>query len=156
MARNRQALVSDLGNAIQAYQRSNAEFDDEVGRLLEVNPADLRCLDWLSGGRMSAGELSRATGLSSAATTSMIDRLERKGFVRRVRGEEDRRQVLVEMTEDGNDRVWRLYGPLVEEGAKLFERFTREQLATMIDLVQAMQELADRHSRELRNVDSET
>jgi DNA-binding MarR family transcriptional regulator len=155
LARNRQALVSDLGNAIQAYQRSNAEFDDEVGRLLEVNPADLRCLDWLSGGRMSAGELSRATGLSSAATTSMIDRLERKGFVRRVRGEEDRRQVLVEMTEDGNDRVWRLYGPLVEEGAKLFDRFTREELATMLDLVQAMQELADRSSGQLRNVDYE-
>ena len=136
MTRTRQALVVELGAAMQAYQRSNAEFDDEVGRALDVNPTDLRCLDWLSEGRLSAGELSRATGLSSAATTAMIDRLERKGFVRRVREAEDRRQVLVEMTDDGSARVWRLYGPLVEEGARLFERFTRAELGSMLDLVE--------------------
>ena len=149
MARPRQALVAELGTAMQAYQRSNAEFDDEVGRLLDVNPTDMRCLDWLIGGRLSAGELSRATGLSSAATTSMIDRLERKGFVRRVRETDDRRQVLVEMTEDGSARVWRLYGPLVEEGASLFERFTRAELETMLDLVKKMQLLAVKHREAL-------
>jgi DNA-binding MarR family transcriptional regulator len=105
---------------------------------------------------MSAGELSRATGLSSAATTSMIDRLERRGFVRRVRGEEDRRKVLVEMTEDGNDRVWHLYGPLVEEGAKLFERFTRDELEKLLDLTRGMQRLAERHRDRLRGDDSPT
>jgi DNA-binding MarR family transcriptional regulator len=137
---------------MQAYQRSNAELDDEVGRLLDVNPTDLRCLDWLTGGRMSAGELSRATGLSSAATTSMIDRLERKGFVRRVREADDRRQVLVEMTEDGSARVWRLYGPLVEEGASLFERFTRAELENMLALVKKMQVLVVEHRDVLRGI----
>jgi len=146
----RQALIGELGTAMQAYQRSNAAFDDEVGRLLSANPADLRCLDWLSEGRMSAGELSRATGLSSAATTSMIDRLERKGFVRRVRSEADRRQVLVEMTEEGNERVWQLYGPLVTEGAGLFTEFSADELANMVELVKAMRELADQHRDLLR------
>jgi DNA-binding MarR family transcriptional regulator len=152
MVRTRQAVIAELGIAMQSYQRSNAEFDDEVGRLLDVNPTDLRCLDWLIGGRMSAGELSRATGLSSAATTSMIDRLERKGFVRRTREADDRRQVLVEMTEEGGARVWRLYGPLVEEGAKLFERFTRAELETMLDLIKKMQTLADGHREALRDI----
>jgi DNA-binding MarR family transcriptional regulator len=152
MTPTRQALVAELGAAMQAYQRSNAELDDEVGRLLDVNPADLRCLDWLTEGRMSAGELSRATGLSSAATTSMIDRLERKGFVRRVREADDRRQVLVEMTEDGSARVWRLYGPLVEEGARLLERFTRSELENMLDLVKKMQVLAVDHRDALRGI----
>lgn len=135
---------------MQAYQRSNAEFDDEVGRLLTLNPADLRCLDWLSERRMSAGDLSRATGLSTAATTSMIDRLERKGFVRRVRGEADRRQVMVEMTEEGKERVWLLYGPLVTEGAGLFTRFSADELANMVELVKAMRGLAEQHRDLLR------
>ena len=152
MTRNRQAIIAELGTAMQAYQRSNAEFDDEVGRLLDLNPTDLRCLDWLVGGRMTAGELSRATGLSSPATTSMIDRLERKGFVRRVRLADDRRQVLVELTEDGTARVRRLYGPLVEEGARLFERFTRAELETMLDLVKRMQALAVEHRDALRGL----
>lgn len=152
MARTRQAVIAELGIAMQAYQRSNAEFDDEVGRLLDLNPTDLRCLDWLTGGRMSAGELSRATGLSSAATTSMIDRLERKGFVRRKREGDDRRQVLVEMTDKGSARLWRLYGPLVEEGARLFERFTRAELETMLDLIKKMETLAVEHRESLRDI----
>ena len=152
MTRTRQTLIAELGIAMQSYQRSNAEFDDEVGRLLDLNPTDLRCLDWLTGGRMSAGELSRATGLSSAATTSMIDRLERKGFVRRTREADDRRQVLVEMTEDGSVRLGRLYGPLVEEGARLFERFTRAELETMLDLLKKMQTLTVEHRGALREI----
>lgn len=152
MTQTRQDLVAELGTAMQAYQRSNAEFDDEVGRLLDVNPTDMRCLDWLISGRMSAGQLSRATGLSSAATTSMIDRLERKGFVRRVRETDDRRQVLVEMTGDGSARVWRLYGPLVEEGATLFERFTRAELETLLDLMEKMRVLAVKHRDALRGI----
>ena len=32
---------------------------------------------------MTAGELAESTGLSSAATTTLLDRLEQKGFVRR-------------------------------------------------------------------------
>ena len=60
---------------------------------------------------MSASRLAEATGLSAAATTSMIDRLERKGFVRRRKHETDRRQVLVEMTEDGQARTWAIVRP---------------------------------------------
>lgn len=152
MAHTRQAVIAELGFAMQSYQRSNAELDDEVGRLLDLNPTDLRCLDWLTGGRMSAGELSRATGLSSAATTSMIDRLEHKGFVRRIREADDRRQVLVEMTNDGSARLGRLYGPLVEEGARLFEGFTRAELKTMLDLIKKMQTLVVEHRNALRDI----
>jgi DNA-binding MarR family transcriptional regulator len=146
----RQALIAELGTAMQAYQRSNAAFDDEVGKLLGLNPTDLRCLDWLSGGRMSAGDLSSAIGLSPAATTALIDRLERRGFVRRVRGDTDRRQVLVEMTEEGARQSWDLYGPLVDEGAGLFKRFNTDQLATMIGLLEALRDLVDEHCARLR------
>jgi DNA-binding MarR family transcriptional regulator len=110
MARTRQAIIDQLGQALQAYQRSTQAFDDEVGRVLDLNPVDLRCLDWLTEGPMPASRLAEATGLSSAATTSMIDRLERKGFVRRVRHDADRRQVLVELSEAGQARTWAIYG----------------------------------------------
>src|SRR5687767_13122926 len=83
--KQRQALILEAGNAMQAYQRSTQAFDDAVGRAIGLNPTDLRCLDWLVDGPKAAGELSEGTGLSSAATTSLIDRLEHKGFVRRVR-----------------------------------------------------------------------
>ena len=150
MVTSRQELLGQLGEAMQAYQRSNQSFDDEVGRQLGLNPTDLRCLDWLVDARRSARELSEATGLSSAATTTLIDRLERKGFVRRTRHERDRRQVLVEMTDLGRERTMQLYGPLVREGVGMLERYTKAELEAMRDHLLAITELTDRHRAALR------
>jgi DNA-binding MarR family transcriptional regulator len=154
VAPTRQALIAEIGRALQAYQRATQAFDDEVGRVLGLNPVDLRCLDWLSEGALTASRLAEATGLSAAATTAMIDRLERKGFVRRRRDGGDRRQVLVEMTEDGERRVGALYGPLVAEGGPLLSSFTREQLAVMRDQLIGMREITDRHRARLRELDA--
>ena len=145
MPKSRQALIAEAGNAMQAYQRSTQAFDDAVGRALGLNPTDLRCLDWLVDGPKSAGELSAGTGLSSAATTTLIDRLESKGFVQRVRDSVDRRRVLVEMTAQGRERVYRYYGPIVEEGNALFADVADEQLGQMRDWLVAARELTDRH-----------
>src|SRR5262245_65182456 len=121
MSDRRQDLIASAGWAMQAYQRSTQAFDDAVGRALDLNATDLRCLDWLVEGPRSAGDLAMLIDLSSAATTTLIDRLEEKGFVRRVRDAADRRRVMVEMTEEGLDRVNRCYGPLVQEGVALLD-----------------------------------
>jgi DNA-binding MarR family transcriptional regulator len=141
----RQALISETGNAMQAYQRSTQAFDDAVGRAMGLNPTDLRCLDWLVDGPKSAGDISAGTGLSSAATTDLIDRLERKGLVGRVRDSDDRRRVLVAMTAEGRGEVTRFYGPLVQEGGALLADASDEQLARMRDWLVAARELTDRH-----------
>jgi DNA-binding MarR family transcriptional regulator len=146
----RQDLINQAGNALQAYQRSNQAFDDAVGRALSLNPTDLRCLDWLADGPKSAGELSEGTGLSSAATTTLIDRLERKGFVERVRDPVDRRRVLVEMTPQGRDRIWQYYGPVANEGNELFADATDEEIERMRDWLVAARDLADQHRARVR------
>jgi len=151
----RQVLIGELGRAMQAYQRSTQAFDDEVGRALDVNPVDLRCLDWLTDGPMTATRLAEATGLSTAATTSMIDRLERKGFVRRRRDEGDRRQVIVEMTEEGQSRSWALYGPLVESGMPLLDQFDVAELVAMLGYLHAIRELTDAQRARLRAIPRE-
>lgn len=145
MRMSRQELIDETGMAMQAYQRSTQAFDDAVGRAIGLNPTDLRGLDWLVDGPKSAGQISVGTGLSSAATTDLIDRLERKGFVRRVRDDVDRRRVLVEMTGEGRERVGRFYMPLVQEGSVLLADVTEEQLTRMRDWLIAARELTDRH-----------
>lgn len=135
---------------MQAYQRSTQAFDDEVGRHLGLNPVDLRCLDWLVDSVRTATELSDSTGLSSAATTAMIDRLEKKGFVRRVRSERDRRQVIVEMTGEGREQTWAFYGPLVTEGHAVLEKMTKADLALMLRHLVSIREMTDRQRDRLR------
>ncbi len=150
MAKGRQVLIAEMGQALQAYQRSTQAFDDEVGRVLGLNPVDLRCLDWLTEGAMSATRLAEATGLSAAATTSMIDRLEHKGYVRRRKHETDRRQVIVEMTEDGLARTWAIYGPLVQAGLPLLDKFDSAEIKAMRDHLVAIRRITDAARERLR------
>src|SRR6267154_1879546 len=61
-----------------------------------VNVTDLNCLNIVAlTGPMTAGELARATGLTTASITGVLDRLEEGGFVRRERDPKDRRRVIV-------------------------------------------------------------
>lgn len=146
---DRQALIESVGRATQAYQRATDGYDDLVGRVLGLNPTDLRCLDWLTEGPMSAGELGVASGLSSAATTTLLDRLERRGFVRRERDASDRRRIIVGLTSEGSERISRLYGPLAVDGARLLARFTDEQLAMLRDFLGEATAAVDRRREEL-------
>jgi DNA-binding MarR family transcriptional regulator len=57
--------------------------------------------------RSSPGDLANDLELSSGAMTSRLDRLEEAGFVRRLPDPEDRRGVVVELTEQGRE-AWDL------------------------------------------------
>lgn len=149
----RRQVVAELGDAMQRYQRSVQSYDDAVGRALGLGPADLRCLDWLVDGPRTAGVLATATGLRPAATTALIDRLEARGLVERVRDEGDRRKVLVRMTDEGMRSTYAMYAPLVEEGQGLFARHSVAQLLEMRDLLDAMREMTDRHRERLMATD---
>jgi DNA-binding MarR family transcriptional regulator len=111
----------------------------------------VRCLDWLADGAKTAGQLSKATGLRPAATTALIDRLVAKGLVERVRDDTDRRQVLVQMTEDGHARTWQLYGPLATEGQELLASLGTSDLELMLRQLESMRELTDKHRGRLED-----
>src|ERR1700704_452353 len=149
-AAGRQALIAAIGMATQAFQRSTDAFDDVVAQRLRLNRTDLRCLDWLFDGPKTAGQLAGATGLSSAATTTLLDRLEQRGLVRRFRDPTDRRKVLVEMTELGWQQTNEYYAPLAQEGAQMLEQYTDAQLTAMRDHLLAAAALIDRHRVRLR------
>jgi DNA-binding MarR family transcriptional regulator len=53
--------------------------------------------------QLSPTRLFKGLMLSSAGITSRLDRLERRGYVKRTRHPEDRRGVLVELTEAGGE-----------------------------------------------------
>jgi len=60
---------------------------------------------WRSDHRSSPGELAADLELSSGAMTSRLDRLEEAGYIRRLRDPDDRRGVVVELTDEG-ERAW--------------------------------------------------
>jgi len=56
-------------------------------------------------GEMSAGELAREINLSQGTVTSILDRLEKRVLIQRVRSESDRRKVFITLTETGKEQL---------------------------------------------------
>jgi len=70
----------------------------------EINPAQGRILFVLwKTDEIPISELAKRTLLSKSTLTSMLDRLEKTGYVTRVRSKEDRRTILIKRTE--KDRI---------------------------------------------------
>jgi DNA-binding MarR family transcriptional regulator len=81
--------------------------------------------------RRSAGELARIADLSSGAMTNRLDQLEGRGLVERLRDPDDRRGVLVSLTDEGR-KVWEAAIGVQAEKEALFasvlSKEEREQL----------------------------
>jgi DNA-binding MarR family transcriptional regulator len=90
-------------------------------------------------GPVSSPTLRRRTGLTASAVTSLIDRLEQRQLVRRVRPPQDRRVVLVELTDRGRPEAQALFEPLLQlldqSAPSATPPALREQLNTISQLV---------------------
>lgn len=95
----------------------------------EINPAQGRIMFvlWREDG-ISINELAKRTALGKSTLTSMLDRLEASGHLRRARSPSDRRQILIQRTE--KDRALeKLYVRVSREMTKLFyDRFTAAEI----------------------------
>ena len=95
---SREELIGEFIAAVRASQSATEMLDAAVADFLGIDHTAYRCLDVIDQeGPMTAGLLAQRARLSPGATTAVIDRLEQKGLVRRVRDAEDRRRVLVEV-----------------------------------------------------------
>ncbi|WP_330250607.1 MarR family transcriptional regulator [Nocardia sp. NBC_00565] len=95
----------------------------------------------LGRGPLAAGELSAQLELSPAATTTVIDRLVRAGFVTRTQDQANRRRVLVAATEAAQATADEIFGPVGRAGAKALARYNSEQLAVILDFLRTALEV---------------
>jgi DNA-binding MarR family transcriptional regulator len=152
----KQLLVDELVHIARAHEAANDAFDEVAREKLGVNRTDLRCLNIIdNSGPMTAGRLAELSGLTTAAVTSVLDRLERAGYARRVRDQPDRRQVMVEVTPLLAERATPIWGPLGEEARSTLSRMSAEELEALIDFYRLGIELNERHIERVRHLDIE-
>ena len=101
-------------------------FSQTVAEAVGLNPTDLEALAILQReGPIAAGRLADLTSLTTGAITGVVDRLERKGYVRRVPDPADRRRVIVQVEADAVDReVMPLYAGMSEAALALIAEFS--------------------------------
>jgi DNA-binding MarR family transcriptional regulator len=118
------------------------------GRLSLIH---LNVLAALSGGRsLAMGELAETLDVSQASATGIVDRMEQRGLVQRTRATEDRRVILVEVTESGRETLAGIALDRRERLAAMLDHLTDEELAGFLLGSRAMRRLREVHQARLQ------
>jgi DNA-binding MarR family transcriptional regulator len=127
-----------IGGLIARVRVKLFEALDEELAPFDITAAQYVILVNLANGVDSASGLCKGVSYDPGAMTRMIDRLERKGFVRRVRSPDDRRVVNLALTEEGKA----VYPKLVARAAAATNRrlrgFTKAEAQQLESFLQLM------------------
>src|SRR5450755_725800 len=139
----REQLAAAFGTAVRRTSSLMQLVSQVAADRIGINATDLNCLNILSfSGHMTAGELARATGLTTASITGVVDRLEAAGYVRRERDARDRRRVVVHLMLDRALRdVAPLFLPMVAAWQQLAAGYTDGELALIVEFYARMEQV---------------
>lgn len=142
------ARYPDIDPDVEAVVERMAAIDKHISRLFEgtlarhgLNHGEYRVLLRLAiaaGGRLSAGDLSRALLLSTGAMTNRLDRLEQAALIRRVPDPNDRRGVLAELTDQGAAVIDRAVTEQARREIEVLGALSRGQLQALNGLLRSV------------------
>ena len=132
------------------YDRKTFEPREAIGALIgrtrktiiakidaELAPLDVSAAQWIVVLLVGETAASSATGLCEmlgydpGAMTRLLDRLEGKGIVRRVRSPEDRRTIQLELTDSGKALYPKIVSAMVDVNNSLLQGFSHDEVSQL-------------------------
>jgi len=115
------AVNQDATDALAQVARLIQEGQDRRAREHGVSPTLALLLDALSDRVPTINELAELLVLDKSSTSGLVDRAQRRGLVRRVPSQRDRRAVRVRLTADGRELAQELRVAQTTDIAALLE-----------------------------------
>ncbi|TMR34564.1 MarR family transcriptional regulator [Nonomuraea zeae] len=136
ISEHRKNLLEALGVAGRENSNAAVMYHSAMGERLGLGMTEEKTLDLLQRlGPLTAGEIGQHAGLAPATVSGLIDRLEAKWLVRRVRDAKDRRRVIVEINHERLAGFAELFEPFVAALSGLYERYTDDELELVLDFI---------------------
>lgn len=146
-AQLQQALSELLGHRLVTYMLL---FQQALAEHLGLNVTDLKCLDLARGEKeLTAGHLAKLAGLTTAAVTTILDRLEKAGFVRRERDVADRRKVIVRLISGREEEIECLFASFNEAIFQLCTRYSTDELTFLHEFIARIGQIIQNETEKL-------
>lgn len=148
---NKSSLINKSIMTMREYDISSVLFQNVAADLIGLNASDMQCLILLSHkGIATPSELSRYAGITSGSTTTMIDRLEKNGFIERLRNPEDRRSVNVVIQDDAKEQIASIFRSAREAQEALVSEYSVEELEVLHDFFKKSVDLWGQEREKIR------
>jgi DNA-binding MarR family transcriptional regulator len=147
-------IIQAINDKFAEMSTETILFHQALADIVEIHITDHRCMYFLHRyGAMPAGRLSELTGLTTAAVTGIIDRLEGAGYAKRTNDPKDRRRTIVEPIRNKKleKRLETVFTPLHEKMHKLLSSYSDSQLAFLLDVMSKTIDLTREESKKLRH-----
>jgi len=125
--------VYDLMWEIRKFTRSTLMLQQIIAEKVGLYVTDAECIDFLMEmGPSTAGDLAKATRLTTGAITNVIDRLEHAGFVKRSPHPKDRRKVVVSYIPEKKTGMDVHYASLAKAVQQKLSTYSKKDLDLLI------------------------
>ena len=137
--------------AVRDYGVHLTMFRNAMNEWAGLNATDMECLRLLFlKGISTPSELGRHTGLTSGATTAMLDRLEKASFIERRPNPDDRRGTLIVPAKSSAENAASWFESARNAQAELISSYSESELEIIADVFERFTKLWDQEREKLR------
>jgi DNA-binding MarR family transcriptional regulator len=127
-------LKQQVIRGAREYGFGSVLFRHVIGERLGVNATDMECLGViLFKGLTTPTELAHYTGLSSGATTAMLDRLEKSQLIARRPNPRDRRSTHIVLVKETAEKLAPFFASLREAQDQIVSTYSEPELELLAD-----------------------
>jgi DNA-binding MarR family transcriptional regulator len=139
-------------NAVREYGVQLTLFRNAMSESAGLNPTDMECIRLLFlKGVSTPSELSRHTGLTSGATTAMLDRLERAGLIERRPNPDDRRGTLIVPAKSSAEKASAWFESARKAQDELISGYSEKELEIISDAFERFTKLWEHEREKIQN-----
>ncbi|MEX6702612.1 MarR family winged helix-turn-helix transcriptional regulator [Peribacillus frigoritolerans] len=144
------ALLESLTHRLQRYGMRSVLFQQNMAQKIGVSHTDLKSAEILNEtGPITAGELSKITGLSTGSVTALINRLEKSGYVKRERDQLDGRKVMIMPIPERQEQIKSHYQSLSMATKELCSAYNEQELILINQFVEEITKIMGKENDKL-------
>jgi len=134
---------SDLGRRMSTQ---TVFLHQAIAQSFGLNATDTKCVDLILShpvGSVTAGQLSAMTGLTTGAITHILDRLEKRQIIERVRDTRDRRRIFIRVNPQSLEPLIPQYEAIGKAFTDLVDQYSDEELQLICDYMEKASAVAN-------------
>ena len=146
-------LYEELNQAVQWSGTLTVIHTNAIAHRIGLSATEFEAMDLITRFQpITAGKLAEYCGLTTGAITGIVDRLERQGFVRRERDQDDRRRVFILPIEnkERSKKVRALYRPIAKGFEEYVEKYSEDEVCMLIKMQKEANAMVERSIAKLR------